>query len=172
MFPPFDLLVANIPYQISSPLVAKLVKLCPSFRAAVVMFQKEFADRLVARRGDKNYARLSVNTQLFMRVERLLSVPRSLFKPPPKVDSAVVRLEPRRPSPAVDAAQWDALLRVCFLRKNKTLRAAFMAKGNVEAMEKVHLRKCVESKIVIFYFGYYLFLFLFFEFLDIWDFLN
>ena len=62
--PYFDLCVANIPCQISSPLVFKLLSHRPLFRAAVIMFQTEFAMRLVARPADSTYTRLSVNTQL------------------------------------------------------------------------------------------------------------
>ena len=115
------------------------------------MFQKEFADRLHAKPGDKNYARLSVNTQLFMRVNNLLKVPRGLFKPPPKVDSAVVRIEPRRPLPSVDRGQWDRLLRLCFHRKNKTLRAAFTAKHVILDLEKAHIEYCSRVKMVHMY---------------------
>lgn len=66
------------------------------------MFQKEFADRLVARPGDKDYSRLSVNVQLLAKVEMLMKVKRTEFRPPPKVDSAVVRIAPKNPPPPVN----------------------------------------------------------------------
>lgn len=72
--PFFDICVANIPYQISSPLVFKLLLHRPFFRCAVLMFQKEFAQRLVAKPGDKLYCRLSINTQLLARVDMLMQV--------------------------------------------------------------------------------------------------
>lgn len=72
--PFFDICVANIPYQISSPLVFKLLLHRPFFRCAVIMFQKEFAQRLVAKPGDKLYCRLSINTQLLARVDILMKV--------------------------------------------------------------------------------------------------
>ena len=65
--PFFDVCVANVPYQISSPLVMKLLSHRPFFRCAVLMFQREFAQRLVAQPGDKMYCRLSINTQLLAR---------------------------------------------------------------------------------------------------------
>ena len=65
--PFFDVCVANVPYQISSPLVFKLLLHRPFFRCAVLMFQREFAQRLVAQPGDKLYCRLSINTQLLAR---------------------------------------------------------------------------------------------------------
>jgi hypothetical protein len=70
--PYFDLCVANIPYNISSPLTFKLLAHRPQFRAAVIMYQHEFAMRLVARPGEGLYCRLAVNTQLLARVNHLL----------------------------------------------------------------------------------------------------
>lgn len=72
--PFFDVCVANVPYQISSPLVFKLLLHRPFFRCAVLMFQREFAQRLVAKPGDKLYCRLSINTQLLARVDHLMKV--------------------------------------------------------------------------------------------------
>ena len=72
--PYFDVCVANIPYQISSPLTFKLLAHRPYFRAAIIMFQHEFAMRLVAKPGETNYCRLAVNTQLLARVDHLLKV--------------------------------------------------------------------------------------------------
>ena len=70
--------------------------------------------RLVARPGDSTYSRLSANTQLLARVSHLLKVGRNNFRPPPKVDSSVVRIEPRNPVPDVNFREWDGLLRLCF----------------------------------------------------------
>jgi hypothetical protein len=72
--PYFDVCVANVPYQISSPITFKLLSHRPLFRCAVIMFQKEFAQRLVAQPGDPLFCRLSVNTQLLARVFHLLKV--------------------------------------------------------------------------------------------------
>ncbi|XP_014297392.1 probable dimethyladenosine transferase [Microplitis demolitor] len=123
--PFFDLCVANVPYQISSPLIRKLLVHRPIFRCAVLMFQQEFALRLVAKPGDHLYSRLSVNTQLLARVDLLLKVGKNNFRPPPKVESSVVRIEPRNPPPAINFKEWDALTRIAFGRKNKTLQASF-----------------------------------------------
>ncbi|XP_060827624.1 probable dimethyladenosine transferase [Bombus pascuorum] len=123
--PFFDLCVANIPYQISSPLVFKLLLHRPLFRCAVLMFQREFAERLVAKPGDKLYCRLSINTQLLARVDLLMKVGKNNFRPPPKVESNVVRIEPRIPPPPINYQEWDGLTRIAFGRKNKTLSAAF-----------------------------------------------
>ncbi|KAL2491327.1 Ribosomal RNA adenine dimethylase family protein [Abeliophyllum distichum] len=134
--PYFDICVANIPYQISSPLTFKLLSHRPLFRCAVIMFQREFAMRLVAQPGDSLYCRLSVNTQLLARVNHLLKVGRNNFRPPPKVDSSVVRIEPRKPLPPVNFKEWDGLVRICFNRKNKTLGSIFRQKSVLSILEK------------------------------------
>ncbi|KDP28252.1 hypothetical protein JCGZ_14023 [Jatropha curcas] len=134
--PYFDICVANIPYQISSPLTFKLLNHQPSFRCAIIMFQREFAMRLVAQPGDTLYCRLSVNTQLYARVNHLLKVGKNNFRPPPKVDSSVVRIEPRKPLPKVNPKEWDGFIRICFIRKNKTLGAIFRMKNVLSMLEK------------------------------------
>jgi 18S rRNA (adenine1779-N6/adenine1780-N6)-dimethyltransferase len=134
--PYFDICVANIPYQISSPLTFKLLSHRPMFRCAVIMFQREFAMRLAAQPGDSLYCRLSVNVQLLSRVSHLLKVGRNNFRPPPKVDSSVVRIEPRKPLPPVSFKEWDGLVRICFNRKNKTLGSLFKQKRVLELLEK------------------------------------
>lgn len=134
--PYFDICVANIPYQISSPLTFKLLAHRPLFRAAVIMFQREFAMRLVAQPGDTLYCRLSVNTQLLARVSHLLKVGKNNFRPPPKVDSSVVRIEPRGSLTPVNFKEWDGLVRICFNRKNKTLGAIFRQKSVLSTLEK------------------------------------
>lgn len=134
-FPFFDICIANVPYQISSPLVFKLLLHRPIFRCAVLMFQREFAQRLVAKPGDKLYCRLSINTQLLARVDMLMKVGKNNFKPPPKVESSVVRIEPRNPPPQINFTEWDGLTRIAFLRKNKTLAAAFKQSSVLQTLE-------------------------------------
>ncbi|XP_051164767.1 probable dimethyladenosine transferase [Leptopilina boulardi] len=140
--PFFDLCVANIPYQISSPLVFKLLLHRPFFRCAVLMFQREFAERLVAKPGDKVYCRLSINTQLLARVDMLMKVGKNNFRPPPKVESNVVRIEPRNPPPPIDYREWDGLTRIAFVRKNKTLAAAFKQSTVLAVLEKNYKIHC------------------------------
>ena len=87
------------------------------------MFQEEFALRLSAKPGEELCCRLSVNTQLLAKVEQLMKVGRNNFKPPPKVESRVVRIVLHNPPPPVDFMEWDGLVRLAFNRKNKTLRS-------------------------------------------------
>lgn len=109
-WPFFDLCVANIPYQISSAIVFKLLAHRPFFRCAVLMVQEEFALRLSARPGEALYCRLSVNTQLLAKVDQLLKVGKNNFRPPPKVESRVVRLELKNPPPPVNFVEWDGMV--------------------------------------------------------------
>ncbi|KAE9414102.1 hypothetical protein Angca_002843, partial [Angiostrongylus cantonensis] len=141
-WPFFDVCVANLPYQISSPFVFKLLLQRPLPRYAVLLFQKEFADRLVAKPGDKDYCRLSVNIQLLAKAKHLMKVKRTEFRPPPKVDSAVVRIAPKNPPPPVNFEEWEGMLRLCFLRKNKTLMSIFKLNIVTELIEKNYRRLC------------------------------
>jgi len=147
--PFFDVCVANVPYQISSPLIFKLLLHRPFFRCAVLMFQREFAQRLVAQPGDKLYCRLSINTQLLARVDHLMKVGKNNFRPPPKVESSVVRLEPRNPPPPINFQEWDGLTRICFVRKNKTLSAAFNQTGVLLLLEKNYKVHCSKNNTLV-----------------------
>lgn len=151
--PFFDLCIANVPYQISSPLVFKLLLHRPFFRCAVLMFQKEFAHRLVAKPGDKLFCRLSINTQLLARVDLLMKVGKNNFRPPPKVESSVVRLEPKNPPPPINFTEWDGLTRIAFLRKNKTLGAAFKQTTVQHSLEQNFRLHCSLNNLVsVFYY--------------------
>jgi 18S rRNA (adenine1779-N6/adenine1780-N6)-dimethyltransferase len=133
-WPFFDVCVANVPYQISSALVFKLLSHRPMFRCAVLMFQEEFALRLTARPGEALYCRLSVNVQLLAKVDQLIKVGRNNFRPPPKVESRVVRIELRNPPPPVNFQEWDGMIRLLFNRKNKTLRSVLMTKPTLKLL--------------------------------------
>merc|ERR1712166_221281 len=134
--PFFDVCCANVPYQISSPIVFKLLAHKPAPRCIVLMFQKEFSLRLAARPGSQDWCRLSVNTQVLARVDHVLNVGRNNFKPPPKVDSSVVRITPHKNPIQVDYEEWDGLVRICFIRRNKTLSAQFKSKSVWQMLEK------------------------------------
>jgi 18S rRNA (adenine1779-N6/adenine1780-N6)-dimethyltransferase len=124
--PRFDVCISNTPYQISSPLVFKLLSLPHPPRSCILMFQREFAMRLFAKPGEKLYSRLSVNVQMWAKVSHIMKVGRNNFNPPPLVESNVVRIEPKFPRPKIAYEEWDGLLRIAFVRKNRTLRASFL----------------------------------------------
>ncbi|XP_064111648.1 probable dimethyladenosine transferase [Macrobrachium nipponense] len=140
--PTFDVCVANLPYQISSPFIFKLLLHRPVFRCAILMFQQEFAERLIAKPGDKLYCRLTVNTQLLAKVDHLMKVGKNNFRPPPKVESSVVRVEPKNPVPNINFNEWDGLLRIVFVRKNKTLLANFKQSSVTQTLEKNYKTWC------------------------------
>lgn len=140
--PYFDVCVANIPYQISSPLTFKLLTHRPFYRCAMLMYQREFALRLVAKPGSDLWCRLSLNSQLLAKCDHIMKVGKNNFRPPPKVESSVIRLEPRNPPPPINFLEWDGLVRICFSRKNKTLRAVFNNKPTIELLEKNYSTYC------------------------------
>jgi 18S rRNA (adenine1779-N6/adenine1780-N6)-dimethyltransferase len=112
------------------------------------MFQREFALRLVAKPNDPLYCRLSVNTQLLSKAEHVMKVSKNNFRPPPKVESSVVRLRPFNPAPPIPFLEWDGLVRLCFGRKNKTLGAIFKQGKILEMLEanyKVGALACLSS---------------------------
>lgn len=148
--PYFDVCISNTPYQISSPLVFKLLAQNPPPRSCVLMFQREFAQRLFARPGDKLYSRLSVNVQMWAKVDHVMKVGRNNFNPPPQVESSVVRIKPKVPRPSVSFEEWDGMLRVAFVRKNKTLRAGFLGTNSVlDLLERNYRVYCAQNEIVL-----------------------
>ena len=119
-------LIGNLPYNISSPILFHLLSQAAIIKDMHLMFQLEVAQRLVSRPGSKQYGRLSVMVQQRCSVERVLHVSPGSFMPPPKVDSAVVRLIPFD-DPAVPVTNFQAfsdIVRSAFSMRRKTLRNA------------------------------------------------
>jgi 16S rRNA (adenine1518-N6/adenine1519-N6)-dimethyltransferase len=118
-------IVGNLPYNISSPILFRLIELAGTtngVRDALLMLQKEVADRLIAKSGTGDYGVLTVLTTLHAEVTRVLSLPPGAFRPPPKVHSAVVRLAFRPPN--VDIDDEDAfvrMVRTTFTQRRKTV---------------------------------------------------
>ncbi len=117
--------VGNLPYNISSPILFKLLDVADAGRMlsdATLMLQKEVADRLVARPGTSDHGALALQVALTADVERILTLPPGAFRPPPKVTSAVVRLRFRPPLVDVgDADLFQRVVRGVFLHRRKTL---------------------------------------------------
>ena len=119
--PSFNKVVSAPPYSISSPLLFRLLEY--NFDSAVLIFQKEFAERLAASVGTKNYGRLTVNIYYRADVELLEYVPRTMFYPPPDVDSMIVRLTPKAPPFHIDDEKMFAeIVRILFTQRNKKVR--------------------------------------------------
>ena len=128
-------IAGNLPYYISSPILERVARVTPP--RAVFLLQLEVAERLVAAPGSREYGFLTVQTGVRMTARLLFAVKPGAFHPPPKIDSAVVLLEPQRQPP--DVGDVDAFLKFvaqCFRHKRKTLRnnlAEIYGKELVEA---------------------------------------
>jgi 16S rRNA (adenine1518-N6/adenine1519-N6)-dimethyltransferase len=138
-FPPFDKTVSNLPYQISSEVTFKLLN--HPFTCGVLMYQKEFAERMVAAPGTKDYSRLTVCLSYKSKVKVLARVPKTAFNPRPAVDSVIVRLVPTKPRFYVlNDIFFHRFVRALFTQRRKTLRAALMVTArllNVQAMDQL-----------------------------------
>jgi 16S rRNA (adenine1518-N6/adenine1519-N6)-dimethyltransferase len=118
--------VANVPYYITSPLLIALLETGPLWKTIVVLVQKEVADRLRAAPGTADYGSLSVFAQFHADIEVVGVVPRGVFYPPPKVESAIVRLTPRQTPPVAvsDVGRFQQVVRAAFGQRRKTLSNA------------------------------------------------
>jgi 16S rRNA (adenine1518-N6/adenine1519-N6)-dimethyltransferase len=123
--------VGNLPYNVASPIMFKLIELHAAgvpLVDATLMLQREVADRLVASPGSKEYGVLSILIGHAADVETVLRLPAGAFRPPPKVLSSLVRLRFRAPHPPVhDAAMFGALVQAVFTRRRKTMANALLA---------------------------------------------
>lgn len=119
-------LVGNLPYNISSPILFHALDHAAAVADMHFMLQKEVVDRMAADPGSKVYGRLSVMLQAYCEVTSLFVVPPGAFRPPPKVDSAVVRLVPRPPQTVgiADPKRFADVVRAAFGQRRKTLRNA------------------------------------------------
>ncbi|KAJ9104778.1 hypothetical protein QFC19_003919 [Naganishia cerealis] len=151
--PYFDVCISNTPYQVSPPGTLGKNNMNSDdgmhgsdlLAAPVLMFQREFALRLCATPGTNLWCRLSANVQLFATVEHIMKVGKANFRPPPLVESSVVRMSPKNPPPAVRFEEFDGLNRVVFSRRNKTIRACFQAKGVKDLLEANYKTWCSET---------------------------
>ncbi len=127
-------IVANLPFNVATPLLIGWLRQAQAFERLVLMFQREVADRLSAAPGSKAYGRLSVLAQWRAKVDRLFTVPARAFTPSPKVDSAVVLMEPHE-SPL--EADWTAMQQVtaaAFGQRRKMLRQSLKVLPHAEAL--------------------------------------
>lgn len=129
-------IVANLPYNIATPLLIKWMQQGSAFAALTVMVQKEVADRLVAKPRSKDYGRLSVVTQFLARPRRLFDLPPRAFVPPPKVTSTVIELLPlAEPAFPARLADLERVTQAAFGQRRKMLRQSLRSLGgNTEAL--------------------------------------
>ncbi|MGN1091604.1 MAG: 16S rRNA (adenine(1518)-N(6)/adenine(1519)-N(6))-dimethyltransferase RsmA [Alphaproteobacteria bacterium] len=122
--------IANLPYNISTILLVKWLKNISEFSALTLMFQKEVAERLIAKENDDAYGRLSVLTQWLCDVEILMILPPAVFTPAPKIHSALVRMMPKEnPQAGFDFKTMEKLTAAAFGQRRKMLRSSLKTLG-------------------------------------------
>lgn len=132
--PRFDKCVSNLPYNISSPITFKLLE--HTFKKAILMYQQEFAERMVAEPGEAAYSRLSVSVYYRAKCDILEHVPKTSFIPQPDVDSAIVELSPRKPPFTMDSKEFFlGVLKALFSQRRKKI------KNSISQLVEDELRK-------------------------------
>lgn len=135
--------VANLPYNIATPLFTRWLtpeSWPPKWQTLTLMFQREVADRIVARSGSSAYGRLSILAQWRCKARLAMKVHRSAFVPPPKVMSAIVHLRPTRQPPGVNPAILEALTQAGFGQRRKMLRQSLKAiPGALDVLEQCEI---------------------------------
>jgi len=128
-------IVANLPYNIATPLLFAWLARLRDFESLTLMFQKEVAERITAQPGSKSYGRLAVMTQWVGEAERLFDIPARAFVPPPKVTSSVVHITPRpAPQGEADPKVMERVVATAFNQRRKMLRQALKPLGDAEAL--------------------------------------
>jgi 16S rRNA (adenine1518-N6/adenine1519-N6)-dimethyltransferase len=124
-------LVANLPYNISSQVVFRMIEQRHRFSSLVLMFQKEVGDRLCAGPGSRDYGALSIFCQLWFDIERVVKVPPQAFTPAPKVDSVVLKFTPLPQARVAidDEQQFKRVVKSAFAQRRKTLRNTLKTGG-------------------------------------------
>jgi len=145
-FPYFNKVISNLPYSISSPVTFKLLQ--HGFELGILMYQHEYAKRLVASPGSKDYGRLSIMVQYHARVDILEVVSRHAFSTPPEVDSAIVRIVPGPPPYEVrDVDFFMRFITAAFSRRRKKLRNAILNNAAMLGIKESALEKLPQNII-------------------------
>ena len=140
-FPKFNKIISNLPYQISSPITFKFLEY--DFDLAILMYQKEFADRMNGEVGSKNYSRLSAMLYFKCNVETLTNVSAESFIPKPKIDSTVVKLTPKENRIADDDFKiYSNFTKALFQHRNKKIKNALIdSRHIISNIDKKILKK-------------------------------
>lgn len=117
-------IIANLPYNIASKLLTNWLYQSADFDFFCLMFQREVAERIVAKSSDSNFGRLAIFTQVFCDAEILFDLPPEAFSPPPKVTSSVIMLRPHRKNLNVDLKKLEAITKAAFGQRRKMLRGS------------------------------------------------
>ncbi|MGD8783324.1 MAG: 16S rRNA (adenine(1518)-N(6)/adenine(1519)-N(6))-dimethyltransferase RsmA [Thioalkalispiraceae bacterium] len=131
--------VGNLPYNISTPLLFHLFGHLECIEDMHFMLQKEVVERIVAKPGNKTYGRLSVMAQFYCDAEMLFSVSRNAFSPPPKVESAIIRLVPNSRYQQIDATVLSGIVQQAFSQRRKTLRNCLKGTFSTEQLQALDI---------------------------------
>ncbi|MBC8590228.1 16S rRNA (adenine(1518)-N(6)/adenine(1519)-N(6))-dimethyltransferase RsmA [Wansuia hejianensis] len=121
--------VANLPYYVTTPIIGKLLEENLNMDSITVMIQKEVADRMVAKHGTKTYGALSVFVNFYTDPEIILKVPKTVFMPQPKIDSAVIKLKIKEELPNIDREQFFKVVKAGFSKRRKTILNSLSSYG-------------------------------------------
>ena len=144
-FPKFNKIISNLPYQISSPITFKFLEY--DFDLAILMYQKEFADRMNGEVGTKNYSRLSAMLHFKCDVKKLTDVSSESFIPKPKIDSTVVKLTPKKNKISLeDFKIYSKFTKALFQHRNKKIRNALIdSRHIITNLDKKEMKKCMNE---------------------------
>ena len=139
-------IVANLPYNIGTELLLGWLRQIESYESLTLMFQAEVADRLTAEPSSKTYGRPSVITQFCSNVECMLDIPARAFTPPPKVDSAVVHLTPRKRPPDISFTMMEKVTAAAFGQRRKMLRSSLKPLGGEELLKRAGIEPTLRAE--------------------------
>lgn len=145
--PEVNKIVANLPYHISSPITFKLLK--TKFEVAILMYQLEFAKRMIALPKTEDYSRLSANLQYQAEVKIVEKISKGNFYPPPKVDSAIVEIKLKVEELPVDPKSYGIITRILFNTKNKLVSPVFYSyfKKSIEKDQRINFKKKMDAAL-------------------------
>ncbi|HEY8363914.1 MAG TPA: 16S rRNA (adenine(1518)-N(6)/adenine(1519)-N(6))-dimethyltransferase RsmA [Tissierellaceae bacterium] len=135
--------VANLPYYVTTPIITKLLESNLNLDSIIVMVQKEVAERMKAKPGSKDYGSLSVYVNFFSIPEIIIHVPKTVFMPQPKVDSAVIKLDIKKNLPDIDRDKFFRVIRAAFSKRRKTLLNSLSSYGF--DIDKETIRETLEN---------------------------
>lgn len=135
--------VANLPYYVTTPIVAKLLEKNLNLDSIIVMVQKEVAERMAATPGSKEYGSLSVFVNFYSNPKIILKAPKTVFMPQPKIDSSVIRLDIKKELPEVDREQFFKVVRASFSKRRKTIINSLSSYGF--NLDKEAFKKALEE---------------------------
>jgi 16S rRNA (adenine1518-N6/adenine1519-N6)-dimethyltransferase len=143
-FPSVDKIVSNLPFSISTPITFKILE--ADFKLAVLTYQKEVANRLLAKTGDKDYSRLSVAMSLMAEVEKIGDFPPDCFYPKPKVFTTVVRIRKKKHN--IDWKTLEDVLRILFSQRRRKLKVALYTYCKINKMNYNELISLVDRELL------------------------